>query len=274
MTPGLFLHMPGTNPPERQQDGSVLSYHSPNHHHPNNYHFPALTALHLFPQTRRNLSLQFRNIMDESQVAYAKAVKRCREQHDFFLLDLPRAVRRRIYSHLFNDRSFVSCSFNKDRTLTTRDEWPATARSQIIGTSRRMYEEAVQSLYWHTNWEFPTASSLSYFTWHDVNHRKLASVARITLTNLDCLVDWVRVAPLFSSLRTLVIDCGLRLERRASLPANQYRTFIERVKGERVYARNIVWHTDGTIPPRCCLLVVVELKVTFPNGRITREVCL
>ena len=231
----------------------------------------AFYIIYLILDPKADDSMPRRALKNEEM--YAQAVERCRKEHKFVFLDLPVAVRHRIYSHLFNESVFLVCSFAKDRSLRARDDWPDTARAQILCTCKVILKEATKLMYWHTNWRFPSISSLDYFTWHDVSSSKLSAVAKITITHLEAVQNLDKIAHRMNSLRMLVVDVTFKIERFAPLPANQHSSFARRVKKTQLYRTAIERYTMDCIAPRCSLFVVVELVCKLQSGRSTREVC-
>jgi hypothetical protein len=216
--------------------------------------------------------------IDVREQEYLKALVRCRAEHDFFFLDLPKSVRQQIYGLLFSGPPFPVCSFAKDGSLSARDPWPAAARAQVLCTSKAIYKEAVLHLYRHTNWVFSSSNALSYFTWHDVHPAKLGAVALVTLTNLDALRDFQKVSDHLIDLRELIIDCGgPNVRRRNPLPdhPNAHTHFAKRIKNMDFYKTDVQPHILDKIPPKCCVFVLVKMLCDMEDGGVTKEmVCV
>lgn len=230
----------------------------------------ALYILFLEPESSSTImSSRARTAQDQ----YVRAVARCRAEKKFFFLDLPVECRRQIYTYLFSDPIFVVCSFTKDRSLAASAPWPDNALAQILSTRKTIYKEAWRHLYSNTNWHFPSASSLLYFTWFDVSASKLGLVRSITITGLPALEEgFVKVSQRLSGLVSLFIDTGLIVYRKKPLHDHQHEEFIRRITATPFYVQHVLPHTLGVVPRNCNVFAVVQVVCELTSEERTREV--
>jgi hypothetical protein len=228
--------------------------------------------LHFLPVQLRPICSHFAlpalsndNMEPLSLTDYRKAVKRCRKSHRFYFFDLPKSVRAAIYRAYF-DNTVQVCSFAKDHAGTFAND----ERCQLLMTSRRTLRETCAYLYFHTKWKFVSASSFSYFTWHDTIPNRWAIVQHITLTKIHILPDFYHHMDKFRELAILILDAPFdfpvhprRLPRR-----NEHKGFINTFVNRRDFQAYVHPYTYFDRAWKFCMTVHADY------GGGMEEVCI